>query len=85
MTDLNVFLISWVIVYQLGSHDFIVNVFFPSPRAVSTTVDPFRDISLDLAPSSIINRTSTPFETNGMSVCVCVCIRINLEWNYEII
>lgn len=36
-------------------------------KAVSTTVDPFRDISLDLAPSSIINRTSTPFETNGLS------------------
>jgi len=34
-------------------------------RTVSTTVDPFRDISLDLAPSSIVNRTSTPVEING--------------------
>ena len=32
---------------------------------VSTTVDPFRDISLDLAPHSVINRTSTPVETTG--------------------
>ena len=68
-------------------------VFLLSFRAVSTTVDPFRDISLDLAPSSIINRTSTPFETNGefvcciyhacLCVCVCVCIHMgmNMNWN----
>ena len=59
---------------------FIMNVFFPLSRAVSTTVDPFRDISLDLAPSSIINRTSTPFETNGKCVCVYVCVGMEL-WN----
>ena len=39
-------------------------------RTVSTTVDPFRDISLDLAPSSIVNRTSTPVEIHGMYICL---------------
>jgi hypothetical protein len=29
---------------------------------VSTTVDPFRDISLDLAPHMTTNRTSTPID-----------------------
>ena len=37
----------------------------PSCRTVSTTVDPFRDISLDLAPSMVTNRTSTPIDING--------------------
>ena len=41
--------------------------FLPLSRSVSTTVDPFRDISLDLAPSMVTNRTSTPVETNGQS------------------
>jgi ubiquitin carboxyl-terminal hydrolase 22/27/51 len=35
-------------------------------KSVSTTVDPFRDISLDLAPSMVTNRTSTPVETNDI-------------------
>ena len=35
-------------------------------RAVSTTVDPFRDISLDLASCSIVNRTCTPFDATGV-------------------
>lgn len=32
---------------------------------VSTTLDPFRDISLDLAPSMVTNRTSTPVDINA--------------------
>jgi len=32
---------------------------------VSTTVDPYRDISLDLAPNLVTNRTSTPIDING--------------------
>lgn len=35
---------------------------------ISTTVDPFRDISLDLAPHSVINRTSTPVETPDIQI-----------------
>lgn len=34
-------------------------------RTVSTTVDPYRDISLDLAPNLVTNRTSTPIDING--------------------
>ena len=39
---------------------------------MSTTVDPFRDISLDLAPHMTTNRTSTPVETQGQSVVVII-------------
>ena len=48
--------------------EFMIYIQFPfysSYRGISTTVDPFRDISLDLAPHSVINRTSTPVETPG--------------------
>lgn len=31
-------------------------------------MDPFRDISLDLAASSVVNRMSTPVEVNGTYV-----------------
>ena len=68
----------------MGSHDLhhvmyvCLCVSLPS-RAVSTTVDPFRDISLDLAPSHIINRTSTPFETNG-KLCALNQSKCEVEW-----
>ena len=47
-------------------------------RTVSTTVDPFRDISLDLAPSSIVNRTSTPIEVNGNYNLYIMIILLNI-------
>lgn len=50
---------------MLTTSDTHVCMYYNTCRAVSTTVDPFRDISLDLAPSSIVNRMSTPVEVSG--------------------
>jgi len=37
-------------------------------KTVSTTVDPYRDISLDLAPNLVTNRTSTPIDINDIQM-----------------